>query len=200
MFTKVLKVAAPTVLASLLVFGATPSFAYEVKKGDTLSGIAKKRGVALQEIIEINPQISDYDLIYIGDSVNTVTNKQTETGSFALETKEKDLLARLVEAEAKGEVYAGKVAVAKVVLNRVESEQFPDTVTEVIKQPRQFTPVSNGSITKPASKESIKAVEEAVITEETKGSLFFYNPKIATSRWLDSKETTTIIGNHVFKK
>lgn len=69
---------------------------------------------------------------------------------------DKELLARLVSAEAKGEPYAGKVAVATVVLNRVDSSKFPDTVKGVIYQKGQYSPVSNGQINKPADKGSKK--------------------------------------------
>jgi N-acetylmuramoyl-L-alanine amidase len=108
----------------------------------------------------------------------------------------------LVRAEAEGEPYAGKVAVAIVVLNRVDHPQFPNSIKEVIYQPRQFTPVSNGTINQPADDESIRAVEEALAYDRSKGygSLFFYNPKTSHSRWLDSRPTTIVIGNHVFKK
>lgn len=119
-----------------------------------------------------------------------------------LSREEIDLLTRIVRAEAQTEPMEGKIAVACVVLNRVKSPQFPNTVKEVIYQRNQFQPVMNGEINKPADKDSLNAVYTAIsehhhIADE---SLFFYNPKIATSRWLDSKETTVAIGQHVFKK
>lgn len=112
-----------------------------------------------------------------------------------------DLLARIVRAEALGESFEGKVAVAAVVLNRVESSKFPDTIKGVIYQRGQFSPVSNGSINKPADKESIRAAYAALtdMRHIAKDALFFYNPAIATSRWLDSRATAVVIGNHVFK-
>ncbi|MFD2443802.1 cell wall hydrolase [Bacillus sp. CGMCC 1.16607] len=115
--------------------------------------------------------------------------------------EEIDLLARLVRAEAQIEPFEGKVAVACVVLNRVDNSQFPDTIHEVIYEPGQFQPVSNGEINKPADNDSIEAVK-AAITEQrhlAEKSLFFYNPTIATSRWLDTRPTTIVIGQHVFK-
>lgn len=114
-------------------------------------------------------------------------------------SQEELLLARLVRAEAQGEPFEGKVAVARVVLNRVESDKFPDTIEEVIYQSGQFQPVSNGSINKPATKEAKEAVKQAKNTSSN-DSLYFYNPDIATSDWLDSRPTTKVIGNHVFKK
>ncbi|MFJ7729907.1 cell wall hydrolase [Neobacillus sp. NPDC097160] len=131
--------------------------------------------------------------------------EESATPAISISDKEKDLFARLVEAEAKGEPYEGKVAVATVVLNRVESPQFPDTVTEVINEvvghAYAFSPVQNGEINKPASEESIQAVEEALKKENTlDDSIFFYNPKIATDNWIRSRETVETIGNHVFAK
>ncbi|WHY79970.1 cell wall hydrolase [Neobacillus sp. WH10] len=131
--------------------------------------------------------------------------EEVATPAISISDNEKDLFARLVEAEAKGEPYEGKVAVATVVLNRVESSQFPDTVTEVINQvvgdAYAFSPVQNGEINKPASKESTQAVEEALKREDTlNDSIFFYNPEIATDNWIRSRETVKTIGNHVFAK
>lgn len=123
--------------------------------------------------------------------------------SISISDNEKDLFARLVEAEAKGEPYEGKVAVATVVLNRVESPQFPDTVTDVINQvvgdAYAFSPVQNGEIKKPASEESTQAVEKALKREDTlNDSIFFYNPDIATDDWIRTRQTVKTIGNHVF--
>jgi N-acetylmuramoyl-L-alanine amidase len=129
-----------------------------------------------------------------------------ETPAVSISGEEKELLARLVEAEAKGEPYEGKVAVATVVLNRVESPQFPpNTVTEVINEvvghAYAFTPVQNGAINNLASAESTQAVEEALKREDTlNDSIFFYNPKIATDQWIRSRQTVETIGNHVFAK
>ncbi|WP_163182541.1 cell wall hydrolase [Neobacillus sedimentimangrovi] len=131
--------------------------------------------------------------------------EKAEAPKISLSEKEKDLFARLVEAEAKGEPYEGKVAVATVVLNRVESPEFPDTVTEVIHEKvgdaYAFTPVQNGEINKPASEEAIKAVEEALKREDTlNNSIYFYNPEIATDNWIRTRQTVKTIGNHVFAK
>lgn len=117
--------------------------------------------------------------------------------------KEKDLLARLVEAEAKGESYAGKVAVAAVVLNRVESSEFPDNVTDVVHEvvgnAYAFSPVQNGEINKPASANSKKAVQDALTRkDDLNGSIYFYNPEIATDNWIRTREVVKKIDNHVF--
>jgi len=120
-----------------------------------------------------------------------------------LSNGERDLLNRLVEAEAKGESYEGKVAVATVVINRVKSSQFPDTVSgvinEVVGSAYAFSPVQNGEINKPASEEAKQAVEEALTSEDVlNGSIYFYNPDIATDEWIRTREIVATIGNHVF--
>ncbi|WP_059173759.1 cell wall hydrolase [Bacillus sp. FJAT-27445] len=135
-------------------------------------------------------------------AVKPVQNKKNVKAAVkgpVLSNEEKDLLARLVHAEAKGEPFKGKVAVAEVVLNRVHNGQFPDTVKEVIYQKRQFDPVANGEINKPAGAEAKKAVEEAVSKEKkVTDALFFYNPVTAGDRWIRTRTVTAKIGRHVF--
>jgi N-acetylmuramoyl-L-alanine amidase len=193
--------------ASLLL--ASPAFAYDVKPGDTMSSIARDHHLTLQELEDANPQISNLNLIYIGQKINTTINSTRpsepipkEPVNTSLSDTEIDLLARLVRAEAQTEPLEGKIAVACVVLNRLESSQFPDSIKEVIYDPGQFQPVTNGQIDKPADEESIQAVKAALTDQRqfAPGALFFYNPAIATSRWLDSRATTLVIGQHVFKK
>lgn len=192
----------------MLVVGGQSAFAYEVKSGDTMSKVASNHSMSLLELSNLNPGVTNLDLIYIGQKLNTNTNESQKVSSpvkvvennSSATSYEVDLMARLVRAEAESESYAGKVAVASVVLNRVESSQFPNSIKDVIYQKGQFSPVASGSINRSADAESIKAVKEALNgVDNTKGSLFFYNPRTATSRWLDSKQTVTTIGNHVFK-
>lgn len=159
-----------------------------VKEDESVSEIAKNYGVPLQDLL----------------TKNNIKNSTVEQGDVlvlpeTLSSQEKDLLARLVHAEAKGEPYKGKVAVATVVLNRVDSDKFPDTVSEVIHAKNQFTPVSNGSIKKPADKESMKATKEAIAMQD-KGldATFFYNPKKTNDRWIKSLPVVSKIGNHHF--
>lgn len=125
--------------------------------------------------------------------------------AVSISNEEKDLFARLVEAEAKGESYEGKVAVATVVLNRVDSPEFPNTVTEVINEvvgdAYAFSPVQNGEINKPASDDSIRAVEEALTRQDRLNDcIYFYNPEIATDKWITTREVVKTIGNHTFAK
>ncbi|MDT8861252.1 cell wall hydrolase [Alkalihalobacillus sp. MEB130] len=201
-----------TFLAALFI--AVPTFAYTVQEGDTMTKIAHQNGLTLEEIARANPQVTNLDLILVGQEINLhksnptsesnsveAYSNETYTDELVLSENELDLLARIVRAEAQTEPFEGKVAVADVVLNRVESSEFPDTIEEVIYEPRQFQPVSNGQVNKPADEESIEAVAAAIsdMRNITEDSLFFYNPDIATNRWLDTRETTVVIGQHVFK-
>ncbi len=109
------------------------------------------------------------------------------------------MLSRLVHAEAKGESYEGKVAVASVVLNRTDKNGFPDTIRGVIYQKNAFEPVANGSINQEPDKESIEAVEEAMSSKDRETeALFFYNPKTASDDWIRSRKIIEKIGRHVF--
>ncbi len=166
-----------------------------VKSGETFWIIANKYGVPVNSLKKANNKTSD--LIYPGEKL--------QIPNSSLSAADKQLLARLVSAEAKGEPYAGKVAVATVVLNRVDSKDFPNTVKEVIYEKVSghyaFTPVQNGTINQAADKDSIKAVDEAIAFRgQGKGSLYFYNPKTSTSKWILSRPITTKIGNHTFAK
>ena len=201
-------------MAGALTFGAiTPAFAHEVKSGDTMYEIAMSYNMSVEELASLNPQIKNLDLIYVGETVNTNKNDRqtplnvTHSPSKAIQNNSSmsdsqiDLFARLVSAEAESEPYIGKVAVAEVVLNRINSSEFPNTLEGVIYQKNQFSPVTNGAIYKMADADSIKAVHEALTgnTNYSNGALFFYDPANASSRWLDSLRTVAVIGGHTFK-
>lgn len=109
-------------------------------------------------------------------------------------------LAKLVEAEASGEPYEGKVAVAAVVLNRTQSVFFPKTIKSVIFETSQFSPVDNKRIfrMKP-NDETIRAVEDAIAGgDPTMGALYFFNPNKTNNRFLHSRKVVLTIGNHRF--
>ncbi len=110
------------------------------------------------------------------------------------------LMARLVFAEARGEPFMGQIAVASVVLNRQRSSDFPDTVREIIYQPRQFEPVANGAINQVPNALAYLAVLEARGgLDPTDGSVFFWNPlKVPRSSWVWTQPIKMQIGNHVF--
>ena len=109
------------------------------------------------------------------------------------------LLAKCVHAEARGESYIGKVAVAAVILNRVDSPDFPNTVYGVIYQPWAFTCTHDGQIDLEPDNASYQAAQDALNGwDPTYGCIYYYNPKVATSSWIFSREIVTTIGDHVF--
>jgi len=98
-------------------------------------------------------------------------------------------------------VFAGKVAVGAVILNRIRSRLFPNTLREVIYQSNAFTCVIDGQINLTPDVQSYQAALEALLgNDPTGGSLFYYNPRTATSRWIRSRKVIKVIGNHIFAK
>lgn len=123
------------------------------------------------------------------------------TGSATSGTNDLNLLARIINGEARGESYTGQVAVGAVVLNRVKSSSFPNTISGVIYQKGAFTAVSDGQINKPVSQTCYNAARDAMNGwDPSGGALYYYNPAIATSSWIKSRPIITQIGNHVFCK
>ncbi len=112
---------------------------------------------------------------------------------------EKKLLARAVYSEARGEQYQGQVAVAAVILNRIDDPDFPDDVAGVIFQPLAFTAVADGQFWLEPNEQSYRAVEEALQgSDPSTGAIYYYNPATATSWWIFTRQTITRIGRHVF--
>lgn len=110
-----------------------------------------------------------------------------------------ELLARLIYGEARGESYVGQVAVGAVVMNRIKSSSFPNTMSGVIYQRYAFTAVSDGQINLTPNETARKAARDAMNGwDPSYGALYYYNPKVATSSWIFTRQTTTTIGNHVF--
>ena len=109
------------------------------------------------------------------------------------------LLAKTVYAEARGESYEGQVAVAAVILNRVESPKFPNTIAGVVYQPWAFTAVHDGQINLEPNQTAYNAARDAMNGwDPTYGCLYYYNAATATSKWIYSRKTIVTIGKHVF--
>lgn len=123
------------------------------------------------------------------------------TGETSSYNNNVNLLARLINGEARGESYTGQVAVGAVVLNRVRSSSFPNTISGVIYQPGAFTAVSDGQINKPVVQSCVNAARDAMNGwDPSGGALYYYNPAVATSSWIWSRPVVARIGNHVFCK
>ncbi|HRX14437.1 MAG TPA: spore cortex-lytic enzyme [Eubacteriales bacterium] len=138
--------------------------------------------------------VGKYTAAKMGVNLSTASSSSSGVSSSDLY-----LLSCLVYGEARGESYTGKVAIAAVVLNRVKSSTFPNTIAGVIYQSGAFTAVSDGQINLGTNDECTKAAQDALNGwDPTYGSLFYYNPATATNQWIRSKRIIVTIGSHVF--
>ena len=132
-----------------------------------------------------------------------IYNSSTSGGSTSSSSNSTNLnlLSRLVYGEARGEPYVGQVAVAAVVLNRVKSSSFPNTVSGVIYQSGAFDVVSDGQINLTPNETAIKAAQDAINGwDPSYGALYYFNPSTATNKWIWSRPMTVTIGKHRFCK
>jgi len=156
------------------------------KSISAIKAFQKKYGLVQDGIV--GPKTAAKMGINLGSSTSS-TNSSSDTY----------LLAKLVYAEARGEVYEGQVAVAAVVLNRVKSPSFPNTLSGVIYQPWAFTAVQDGQINLEPNTTAMNAARDALNGwDPTHGCLFYYNPAKTTSKWIYSRQVVTTIGSHVF--
>jgi N-acetylmuramoyl-L-alanine amidase len=110
------------------------------------------------------------------------------------------LLARIIHGEARGEDFKGKVAVGSVILNRIKSNHFPNSIRDVILQKGQFSSLMDGQANYYPGEEELQAARAALLGyDPTMGSIYFYNPDIATNTaWISQRNFVTRIGGHVF--
>lgn len=191
---------------------------HKVAKGETLWSIANQYNVNVTVLMEHNNLQTE--TIYPGDVLeipvppgeDKIDSSQLPSveGGFTLPEGEYDseeiedisLMARLVYAESRGEPFKGQVAVAAVLLNRLRSPEFPETIHQVIYQPRQFEPVQNGAINNVPNNSAYEAVLEALGDEDpSEGALYFWNPdKVSKNSWVWTRTIIKRIGNHLFAK
>lgn len=133
----------------------------------------------------------------LGITLSGSSSRQTSSGNIT--NKDLYLLSCCVYGEARGESYTGKVAIAAVVLNRVRSSQFPNTISGVIYQSGAFTCVADGQINLGTNDECTRAAQDALNGwDPSCGALFYYNPITATSSWIRNRPIIITIGKHVF--
>ncbi len=169
---------------------------YTVRAGDTLYAISRQYGISWEELAAQNG-IRDPKTLRIGTSLRIPGGSKSE-----LDEDEAHLLARVIHAEARGECLTGQIAVGAVILNRMKSPRFPDTLREVLYQPRQFTPVQQGVLPDEPKDSCLDAARRALAGEDpTNGALFFYNPqKAQTPGFWATRQVLTRIGNHNFTR
>lgn len=123
----------------------------------------------------------------------------SSSGTSGYSSSDENLLARCIYGEARGEPYTGQVAIAAVVLNRVKSSKFPNTIAGVIYQPGAFTVVQDGQINLTPNDTARSAARDALNGwDPTNGCIYYYNPATATSAWIWSREVRLVIGSHHF--
>lgn len=184
------------------------SGSYQVQPNDSLFKIAQRYGITVEALRQANNLKTDN--LYVGQTLRLPATSGSGSGStggrFSLTASEKDLLARLVNAEASGETFEGQVAVAATILHRVNDPRYPNSIKEVIYQVTegryyQYSPVLDGRINLAATPQSYKAVESALSGwDPSNGAIGFYNPTKTTNAWVRSHPVTTVIGGHVFFK
>ncbi|MGE5583620.1 MAG: cell wall hydrolase [Bacillota bacterium] len=194
---KMLGIGAAFLMLFMAVLPASAAAMHDIQQGDSLYKIAKNNGITIDELKQANGLRGD--LIYAGDEL-TIPDKSQATAPVSLRTGDTDLLARLITAEAGAEPFEGKVAVAAVILNRIQDVKFPATVAGNIFKPHEFESVSNGLIWEQPTEDAYKAAVDAVKGwDPTYGAKYFYNPaKVQGPSWVWSRTVVGRIGNHVF--
>ncbi len=145
--------------------------------------------------------LSGIILVAILFAISAIMESKTKAASNSNSTSDVQLLARAINGEARGEPYEGQVAVGAVILNRVKSSKFPNTIAGVIYEPGAFTAVSDGQINVAISESStvVKAARDALNGwDPSGGALYYFNPATATNKWIWSRPLIKTIGKHRF--
>ena len=165
---------------------------------DAVIAFQKKNGIKADGIVGK----ATYQALGMNESYNILSggSSTTQTNGFGgYSSSDVYLLARTIYAEGRGEPYTGQVAIGAVVLNRIRSNQFPNTLSGVEYQKHAFTAVSDGQINLTPNDTAMKAAKDAINGwDPTGGALYYYNPAVATSAWIFDRQTVTVIGKHVF--
>lgn len=192
-----------------------PAKVYTVRSGDSLYLIAQRFNVSLSDLRKVNNKwdnliIPGQMLLLPGikptdsSTADSIARSSSKGTVIPYKNSEVDLLARLITAEAVGEPYEAMVGVGAVVINRVKSPDWPNSISAVINHVtggyHQFTPVQNGYINRPPTDDSLRAAWAALYGADTsKGALFYYD-KSSTNQWIRSKPVTARIGAMIFAK
>lgn len=158
-----------------------------------------------KKLIKIVLIILAVTIIIILSNINFIKTKMQSQVYAASSSQPSNvqLLARAINGEARGEPYEGQVAVGAVIMNRVKSSKFPNTIAGVIYQSGAFTAVSDGQINQPIAQGStvMKAAQDALNGwDPTGGAIYYFNPNTATSKWIWSRQIIKTIGKHHFCK
>ena len=170
---------------------------YGAQTVEAVKKFQKKNGLTVDGIVGK----ATYEALGMNESAKALGGSSSGSNSSSSSYTNSDLylLAKCIYAEARGESYTGQVAVGAVILNRVKSSAFPNTIAGVIYQQHAFTAVSDGQINLEPDKTAMNAASDALNGwDPTYGCLYYYNPAVATSSWIFGRKTVTTIGKHVF--
>lgn len=182
----------------LSVINVNPASAEVLGKSCSEANNISKNEVMTKNYSNMN---IEYKLLSTNNKEDALEVFNHNTQQLYITEDDINLMAKLVSAESIGEPYAGKVAVASVVLNRTTNPSFPNTIRDVIFQKNAFSCVKNGEIKAVANQDCYNAVYDAIKgADPTNDALFFYNPTIATCNWMKTtqKVNQTTIGHHTF--
>ena len=128
-------------------------------------------------------------------------NSSSSSSSSTNNSSNVNLIAKAIYGEARGEPYAGQVAVGAVIMNRVKSSKFPNTISGVVYQSGAFDAVSDGQINLTPDATAKKAAQDALNGwDPSYGAIYYFNPNTATNKWIWSRPLTVTIGKHRFCK
>ena len=172
------------------IFGAGTKaavIAFQKKNGLTADGVVGK---------------ATYAALGMTDSYNALgggSSSSSGDGTSNYTSSDLYLLAKCIYAEGRGESYTGQVAIGAVIMNRVRSSSFPNSIAGVVYQKGAFTAVTDGQINLEPDQTAYNAARDAMNGwDPTYGCLYYYNPAVATSSWIFNRKTVTVIGKHVF--
>ena len=171
------------------IFGAGTKkavIAFQKKNGLTADGVVGK---------------STYAVLGMNESYNALqgnaSNKPSSSNNYS--SSDLYLMAKAIYAEGRGESYTGQVAIGAVIMNRLKSPDFPNTISGIIYQKGAFTAVADGQINLEPNQTAYNAARDAMNGwDPTYGAIYYYNPAKSTSAWIFSRQTVTTIGKHVF--
>lgn len=130
-----------------------------------------------------------------------INSSSSSSGGASSSSSNVNLLARVIYGEARGEPYTGQVAVGAVILNRVKSSSFPNTIAGVVYQNGAFDAVADGQVNLTPDSTAKKAAQDALNGwDPTYGAIYYFNPSTATNKWIWSRPMTVTIGKHRFCK
>lgn len=134
-------------------------------------------------------------------AMGITSNQSSSSSSSSSRPSDVNLIARAIYGEARGETYVGQVAVGAVIMNRVKSSKFPNTIAGVVYQKGAFDAVSDGQINLNPDSTAKKAAQDALNGwDPTYGAIYYFNPNTATNAWIWSRPMTITIGKHRFCK